>query len=105
MSSNRYDHDPSSTVRAYILVFLCLMLFTGLTVAAAFIDLGPFNNVVAIAIAVIKALMVAAIFMHLRGGAPMNKVWLSAGVFGFLLMVSFTLLDVLSRNYLGIPGK
>jgi len=105
MSQHRYDADPSSTVRAYILVFCCLMVFTGLTVAAAFVDLGAMNNIVAIAIACTKAVLVAMIFMHLRGSSPMNVLWISAGVFGFLLMISMTLLDVMSRNILGIPGK
>ncbi len=103
MSKHRYD--PKATVRAYIMVFACLMVFTVLTVAAAFVDLGSMNNVVAMAIAATKAVMVAMIFMHLRGGSPLNVLWISSGIFGFLIMIAFPLLDLLSRNILGIPGK
>jgi len=103
MSKHRYD--PAATVRAYIMVFACLMGFTALTVAAAFVDLGSMNNVVAMTIAVAKALLVAMIFMHLKGGSPLNLLWISSGIFGFLIMIAFPLLDLLSRNILGIPGK
>jgi len=103
MSTHHYD--PQATVRAYIMVFVCLMLFTALTVAAAFVDLGQFNNAVAMVIAVTKALLVAMIFMHLRGGSPLNLLWICSGVFGFAIMIAFPLLDLLSRNLLGIPGK
>ena len=43
---------PKST---YYLIFTALMAGTGLTVAAAFIDMGVFNNVVALTIAVTQS--------------------------------------------------
>ena len=43
-----------------------LMVFTGLTVWAAYQHLGIWNTPVALAIATAKALLVALIFMHLR---------------------------------------
>ncbi len=101
----KHSYNPQAAVRAYLTVFSCLMGFTALTVAAAFVDLGPMNNVVAMAIAVTKAVLVAMIFMHLRGGSPLNVLWISSGIFGFMIMLAFPLLDLLSRNILGIPGK
>ena len=37
--------------RVYYLIFAALMVFTAITVAVAFVDLGPFNAVVALGIA------------------------------------------------------
>ena len=37
-----------------------------LTTAVAFVDLGPFSVVVALAIAICKMLLVALFFMHVR---------------------------------------
>jgi cytochrome c oxidase subunit 4 len=103
MSSHTYD--PSATLRAYFMVFGALMVFTGLTVAAAFVDMGPMNNVVALSIAVAKAAMVMAIFMHVRGSSNLIYFCIFGGLFFLALMFYFPLIDLFSRGLLGIPGK
>ena len=44
--------------RTYLMVFGALLVGTGLTVGAAFVEMGPFNPVVAILIACVKAVLV-----------------------------------------------
>jgi cytochrome c oxidase subunit 4 len=103
MSSHAYD--PSATLRAYFAVFAMLMVFTGLTVAAAFVDMGQMNNVVALGIAVLKAAMVMAIFMHVRGSSNLIYFCIFGGLFFLSLMFYFPVIDILTRNILGVPGK
>ena len=103
MSSHAYD--PSATLRAYFIVFGALMVFTGLTVAAAFVNMGALNNVIALAIAFAKAAMVMAIFMHVRGSSNLIYFCIFGSLFFLSLMFYFPLIDVLTRNILGIPGK
>ena len=103
MSSHAYD--PSATLRSYFIVFGALMLFTGLTVAAAFVNMGPLNNVIALAIAFAKAAMVMAIFMHVRGSSNLIYFCIFGSLFFLSLMFYFPLMDVLTRNMLGIAGK
>ena len=103
MSSHAYD--PAATVRAYLAVFTALMVFTGLTVAVAFMNLGLMNNVVALGIAFAKAAMVMAIFMHVRGSSNLIYFCIFGSLFFLSLMFYFPLIDVLTRNMLGIPGK
>jgi len=103
MSSHAYD--PSATLRAYFMVFGALMVFTGLTVAAAFVDMGMLNNVIAMAIAFAKAAMVMAIFMHVRGSSNLIYFCIFGSLFFLSLMFYFPLIDVFTRNMLGIPGK
>jgi len=61
--------DPESirkSVRGYIRVFLALMCFTVITVAASRFHFGvPIAITVALVIASIKGSMVAGVFMHL----------------------------------------
>ena len=45
-------------LKIYIAIFVALLVGTGLTVAAAYVDMGPLNTVVALSIAVVKALLV-----------------------------------------------
>ena len=100
-----HAYDPSATVRAYFMVFGALMVFTGLTVAAAFVNMGPMNNVVALGIAVAKAAMVMAIFMHVRGSSNLIYFCIFGGLFFLSLMFYFPLIDLFSRNILGVAGK
>jgi cytochrome c oxidase subunit 4 len=100
-----HPYDPSATLRAYFAVFAALMVFTGITVAAAYVNMGPMNNVVAIAIAMTKAAMVMAIFMHVRGSSNLIYFCIFGGLFFLSLMFYFPLIDLFSRGMLGIPGK
>lgn len=100
-----HHYDPSATLRAYFLVFGALMVFTGLTVAAAFVDMGAMNDVVAMGIAIAKAAMVMAIFMHVRGSSNHVFFCIFGGIYFVGLMFYFPLIDLFSRGWLGIPGK
>jgi cytochrome c oxidase subunit 4 len=55
-----------SPPRIVVFVWLGLLALLALTVFAAYLPLGTFNTVVALAIAATKAALVAAIFMELR---------------------------------------
>jgi len=90
-------------LRIYLLIFVALMLGTALTVAAAYVDMGPLNTPVALAIAIFKATLVVLFFMHVRYGSRL--VWLFAGG-GFLwlaILLVFILSDYLSRGWLEQP--
>ncbi len=53
-------------IKACIAVFIALLVFTVITVLVSCVNLGRFNIGVALVIAVFKALLVAAYFMHLN---------------------------------------
>jgi len=81
-------HDHISTVGSSVAIWLILLVFTGLTVGAAFIDLGPLNTVVALTIATIKATLVVLFFMHVKytNEKLVPLVVVSAIFFLFLLL-------------------
>ena len=54
------------SAKTNIAVWLTLLVLTGVTAGIAFIDLGPFNTIVALVIATFKALLVVLIFMHVK---------------------------------------
>lgn len=90
--------EPKKT---YFSVFFALMLLTALTVYASTVDLGVFNIVVALAIAGAKALLVVWFFMHLRYGKPLTQVVVGGGLLWLVILLSGTIADYLSRNWLG----
>jgi cytochrome c oxidase subunit IV len=83
----------------YYLVFLALLVGTGLTVGAAFIDMGPMNNVVMLLIAMIKATLVVLFFMHVRWGTRLTWVIAMAGFFWLLILFGVTMSDYMTRGW------
>ena len=76
-----------------------LLVFTAITVAAAYIDLGIFNPVVALAIACTKAVIVILFFMHVKYQSKLVKMTVLAGFFTFLVLITMTLTDYISRAW------
>lgn len=89
----------------YLLVYLALLALTAATVAAAFLDLGRMNNVVALAIAGMKALLVLLVFMHVRWSPRLIPLVAFGGFFWLALLIAGSLSDYLTRGALGLPGK
>lgn len=78
---------------------LALLVLTFLTVAVAYIHIPePFNLIVAIGIAVVKATLVGAFFMGLFWDKKINTIALLMSFLFFFIMVGITLLDTLFRD-------
>jgi cytochrome c oxidase subunit IV len=86
---------PRST---YFAVFAALMVLTATTVGVSFLDLGPFNTVVALAIAVSKMMLVMLFFMHLRSSSRLTWLVVLSGFFFFAILVALSLNDYLTRG-------
>ncbi len=97
--------EHSSSIRPYLAVFTALMALTALTVWAAFQHLGVWNTPLALAIAVTKALMVAWIFMHLRGSPKLTLFIVSASVLWLAFLILITASDYLTRPWLPIYAR
>ncbi|SRR6266849_5469071 len=93
------------TKKQYSYVFGILLLLTFLTTAIGMIDLGRLNVVVALTIAVIKALLVMLFFMHIYWSPVLNKLAVVAGIAWLALLLWLTLTDFASRGWLPFPGK
>jgi cytochrome c oxidase subunit IV len=87
----------TADVRIYYKVAATLMALLVVTVAVAYINLGPLNPVIAMAVAAVKAALVAAIFMHLRFSSPMMRLFAGAGIVWLAILISLTLGDYLTR--------
>jgi len=99
-------HDHVVPVSTYVMVFLALMVGTGLTVAASYVDLGIWNTPVAMLIAVTKACLVVLFFMHLKYSPKLLWVWVGAAIFFLAQLIVGVGADYLARVFLnlGNPG-
>jgi cytochrome c oxidase subunit IV len=89
--------DHVSPVSLYITIFAALMILTGVTVGAAYLNLGQFNFSVAIGIAGFKASLVIWYFMHVKYQSHLTKLTLAAGLFFLAILLGMSLIDYVSR--------
>lgn len=86
------------TPKTYLYTFTALMVLLVVTVAAAFVPLGPFNIFVALAIAVTKSTLVILFFMHAKGSDRLVWVFITASVVWLIILIGGTAHDILTRN-------
>jgi len=79
------------------------MILTGVTVGAAFVDLTPFNFLVAMLIAGFKASLVVWYFMHVKWQSHMTKLTLATGLFFLVILLGMSLIDYVSKDFTGMP--
>lgn len=97
-NSNDFHAEHITPVSTYVKTYLVLMGFMVLTIAAArlpYLEAAAFlrspigsvlNNVVALTIAIVKAVIVVAIFMGLRYSSKLVRLYAVMGFVWFLLL-------------------
>ena len=99
MAEQHIEHGEHIVpIRVYVMIFLALLFFTGLTVFVAYYDLKRWNVIVALAIAVTKALLVTLYFMHVKYSKRLTRICVLSGLFWFAIMVVLTLFDYNTRG-------
>lgn len=93
-----------ASMKVLVVVLIALMFGTWLTVSATYVDLGPLNIWIGLAIATAKAVLVGLYYMHLRWDKPFNTfVFLGAFLFLFLF-IGFAMMDTAHYQPDLIPG-
>ncbi len=83
----------------YTFVFVTLLIGTAITVVAANLDMGVLNPIIALGIASTKAVIVILFFMHVKYQSNLIKMTVGAGFFTFLVLITMTLSDYISRAW------
>jgi len=99
------EHDHILPRSLYFGIFGILMALTIITVAAAYVDLGNLNIIVAIAIALVKATFVILFFMHVKYSSKLTWLVVASGFVFLAILLAFTMSDIVSRGWLGTPGS
>lgn len=97
MTDNKHAHHvlPLST---YLIISGILFVLTVVTVVIAEFDFGSFNFLVAMAVATVKATLVALYFMHLKYD---NKLYLTSLVLSLIFLAIFIGLTLIDTMYRG----
>jgi cytochrome c oxidase subunit 4 len=86
--------------RVYFMVLVALLAGTAITVAAARIDFGSLNAVIAMTIAITKMMLVLLFFMHVRYSSRLIWVVVASMFFWLLILLALTLSDYRTRDLL-----
>jgi cytochrome c oxidase subunit IV len=90
------EHIMSS--KLYYTIWITLLCLTVITAAVSFVDLGPFNTIVALVIATFKALLVVLFFMHVKyTSEKLTKTVIVAAIFWLLLLLALSMADYTTR--------
>jgi cytochrome c oxidase subunit 4 len=88
------------STKLYYAIWISLLLLTGITAGVAFIDLGPFNTIVALTIATLKAVLVILFFMHLKyTSEKMTSVVVISAIFWLFILLALSLADYSTRPH------
>ena len=84
----------------YLAIGIGLLVLTATTVGAAFVNLGPFNPIIALLIATIKATLVVLFFMHVKGASEkLTAAVVVSGFFFLAILLTLSLADYLTRSW------
>ena len=90
---HKHGHVHIVSPRLLLSIYGILLVLTVITVAVTDVDLGSFNLVVALIVAVAKASVVALYFMHLRWDSPFNSVILVAAFLFVAIFIGIAIVD------------
>ncbi|MEO0326661.1 MAG: cytochrome C oxidase subunit IV family protein, partial [Myxococcota bacterium] len=90
---NYHVHAHISSIPTYVGVFVALLFFTGLTVAAYNVRLGSLNLAVAMIIATLKATLVCFFFMHMKYEKKFNVLFFLGSLLFVTVFLGYTAND------------
>ena len=89
-------------IQTYVKTYFVLMGLLGATTLFDYLDLGVFNAVISLTIAVAKMVLVMLFFMHVRYMNRHNWLYVCAGFLWLSILLALTLGDYFTRALL--PG-
>ena len=90
--------EPVVARKIYLRAYAALLGLTLVTTLLAFLNMGRFNTIVALVIAVVQASLIAGVFMHALYETALVRVILGGGVLWFLILITLTMTDYLTRS-------
>ena len=91
--------EHGGSTKLYWIIWASLIVLTFVTAGVAYLDLGPFNTIVALGIASFKATLVILFFMHVKDASErLTKVVIISSIFWLLIMLGLSLADFGTRH-------
>ncbi len=93
------------SLRPVLLAWVGLLALTLLTSLIALLNLGFMTPIISVVIAAIQAFVIGAFLMHAREDAALVRVIIAGGIIWFLILITLTMTDYVTRGWLLPSGK
>jgi cytochrome c oxidase subunit 4 len=97
--------EPNVSIKSYVLAYLALMALMLINIGIAFLNLGWANMFISITIAVIQVAVLALVLMQAYFEKPVIHVVMGGAILWFMILITLTFADYITRNWLPIAGK
>jgi cytochrome c oxidase subunit 4 len=97
--------EPTLSSRAYVLAYLALMGLLLANVLIGMVNLGWVNMFIAVTIAAIQGGIIALVLMHGLFEKRLIRIVMGGALLWFMILVTLTMTDYITRNWLPIAGK
>jgi cytochrome c oxidase subunit IV len=97
-----------SSIPTNVAIFIALNVLLFATVGAAYLPLGNYHFLIAMALATVKAVLIVMYFMHVKYSHRLTAIICAASFLWLGIMIALTLTDYMTREthgWLQIPGK
>ena len=93
------NQPKESSITSLIAIYAVLIILLLATIAANTLPLGPFSLLVALLIAIAKALLVIYFFMHLRLASKVTWLFAACGFLWLAMLFTITFSEYLTRSW------
>lgn len=96
---------PSVSTKTYLLAYFVLLGLLLLNVLIGFLNLGWVNMFIAVTIGIVQAAIIGLILMHGLFEKTLVHLVMGGALLWFLIMITLTFTDYITRNWLPVAGK
>lgn len=93
------------SVRPVLLAWAGLLLLTLVTSLVGLLNLGVMTPVLAVVFAAMQAILIGGFLMHGKEDIALVRVVIAGGIIWFLILVTLTMTDYVTRGWLLPSGK
>ncbi|HEX7361348.1 MAG TPA: hypothetical protein VF283_12730 [Bryobacteraceae bacterium] len=97
--------EPDISIKQYVLAYVALLVLMLINVGIAFMNLGWVNMFIALVIGVMQVAILVFVLMQAYLEKTVIHIVMGAAVLWFLILVTLTFADYITRNWLPIAGK
>ncbi len=97
--------EPLLTAKSYLWAYLALLFLLGVNVGVGHLNLGWGSMLIAVAVAAGQAGILVLVLMHGLYEQVLVRLVMCGALLWFLILVTLTMTDYITRNWLPIAGK
>lgn len=97
--------EPNISVKTYVLAYIAMMVLFLVNIGIAFLNLGWANMFIGLVIALAEVALLALVLMQAYYEKPLVHLVIGGAILWFLILVTLTFNDYITRNWLPVSGK